>query len=223
MELEELKTLWIAQDKKLDKSLQLNLQLLRRLNFDKVAGKANTILVFKILETILQLVMQSYLVYFFIKYLPNLQFSIPALITIILIGAGIISDIRQMTIIVQLRSGNAAPVSVMQKKVEKLKLLIVAYVKWAFISIPLYPLLLILAGKIFLNVDFWAPQHRTYLTVNMIIGVLLIPGFVWIYRQLSKQTIEQRWIKNILTGSGWNQAVSAQQFLDEIEKFEQGE
>jgi len=213
----------MEQDKKLDKSLQLNLQLLRQINFDKAAGKTNTIFIFKIMEMIVLLVMEAYLVGFIIKYFPDPAFSISAVISMIFIGAGIISDVRQMTVIIQLGSDNAAAVSAMQKKVEKLKLLIIGYVKWSFISIPFYPVFLILAGKIFLNIDFWAPHHRTYLLVNIVVGVLLLPIFIWLHKQLGKQNIEQVWVKNFLAGSGWNQAVSAQQFLGEIEKFEQGE
>jgi hypothetical protein len=46
MELEELKTLWGEYDRKLDKSLQVNMALLRKLNFDKAAKKIGMAAVF---------------------------------------------------------------------------------------------------------------------------------------------------------------------------------
>jgi hypothetical protein len=222
MELEQLKTLWMEQDKKLDKSLQLNMQMLRKINFDKIAGETKTIFVYKILEMIVLLFMLSYLLDFTIKYFFVPQFSISAIITMAFIAAGFISDVRQISIIIQMRSDHNAPVSSMQKKVEKLKILIVNYVKTAFISIPFYPVLLVVSGKIFLNVDFASPHFRLYLLANVIFSLLLLPVFIWMYRQLSKQNISQVWVKNFLTGSGWNQAQSAQQFLEEIEAFENG-
>jgi len=223
MELEELKTLWNAYDKKLDKSLQLNLQLLRKLNFEKMASKARTIVIYKIIEIIIWVTMVGYLLNFSIKYFEQPGFSIPAVITIALLVAAIISDIRMLMITTQLQTDYDAPVSSLQKKVHKLKLIILGYVKWSILGLPLYPVFLILAGKIFINVDFWSAKHYTYLMSNIVVGACLLPGFVWLYIRLSKAEITPVWIKNLLIGSGFNQAAAAQQFLDEIDRFEKEE
>jgi len=223
MELEELKTLWSDYDKKLDKSLQLNIKLLRQVNFDKVYGKVKTLIIYKTLEMLILIFMLIYLIKFAINNFPAPGLTGCALISAVFMIAAVISDIRQMAILVQLRSDYSAPVSALQKQVEKLKLLIVNYVKWSLISIPCYPVFLVVAAKIFLNSDLWSPRHFNYLLINLIIGIVLLPGFTYLYRQLNKPVVENRWVKNLLTGSGWNQAASAQTFLDEIEKFEKGE
>jgi hypothetical protein len=220
MDLQELKELWSEYDRKLDKNLQLNLQLLRKINFDKVAGKARTLFLYKLVEMVLLMFMLVYLIDFEIKNITDLSLTIPGAITLIFIIAAFITDIRMMAIIGKLRSDYDAPVSPMQKEVEKLKLLIIGYVKWSFLSIPFYPALLIVAGKVFLHINFWDINHHNYLYANIFIGTLLVPLFSWMYVQLSKPVIKNNLVKNFLSGSGWNQAHSAQEFLEEIERFE---
>jgi hypothetical protein len=220
MELEELKSLWSEYDKKLDKNLQLNMQLLRKINFDKVAGKVTTLFIYKLIEMVILMFMLVYLIGFEIKYFTSPGLSIPGAITMLFIGAAFIADIRMMGIISLLRADYGTPISTMQKNVEKLKLLIMGYVKWSFLLIPFYPALLIVAVKIFKNINIWAANHHNYLFTNLVVGALLLPLFVWMYRRLNKPGELPQWIKIFFAGSGWNQAQSAQLFLDEIERFE---
>ncbi len=223
MELEQLKTLWIEQDKKLDRSLQLNMRLLHQINFNKAGNKLRTLLFLKTIEMAILLFMIIALCSYTVKYITDPGFCIPALIITGFIVSGYISDIRQLALIVQIRADDAAPVSQLQKLVERLKILIVNYTKMSFISIPFYPLLLIVSARIFFHVDFWAPQFHAYLIANVITGLLLVPVFIWLFIQLSKQNIKNIHVKNFLSGSGWNQATLAQQFLNEIEQFERGD
>lgn len=223
MELEELRSLWAAHDEKLNKSLQLNIKLLREVNLGKAGKKLGALMAGKIAEMAVLLFMIIYLLNFTISYFTEPGFSVPSVIIMAFIISGFISDIRQLALIVQLRDSQDAPVSQLQKKVERLKLFIVNYVKMSFISIPFYPLLMIVGGKIFFGLNCWALQHRPFLIANFAAGLLLVPLFLWLYRQLSKQNIKQVFVDGLLSGSGWNQAVSAQQFLNEIEAFEKEE
>jgi hypothetical protein len=223
MELEELKTLWSNYDKKLDKSLQLNMKLLRQVTFDKASKKLGQLLFLKIVEMLILMVLIIALLPFTFIHMNEFRFSIPSLIITPLVIAGFASDVRQLGLIVQIRKDTAAPVSDLQKKAEKLKLLIVKYTRTSFIFLPFYPFLAVVGAKMFLNLDFWAPPYLNRLIPNIIIAVLLIPLFLWLFRQLGKQNVSNKVVKSFLTGSGWNQAKSAEQFLEEIEKFEKGE
>ena len=223
MELEELKTLWSDYDKKLDKSLQLNMKLLRQVTFDKASKKLGQLFFLKIVEMVILIVIIIGLLSFTFIHITEVRFSIPSFIIVGFVISGFASDVRQLSLIVQIREGAAAPVSDLQKKVEKLKLLIVKYTRTSFISIPFYPLWAVVGVKMFFNFDLWTPRSLNWLIANIIFGILLFPLFLWLFRQLGKQQIGNKMVKNFLTGSGWNQAVLAQQFLEEIEKFEKGE
>ena len=223
MEIDELKQTWEAYDRKLDKSLRLNIQLLKKVNFGKVNNRATTLLIYKILELFILFGFFNILLSFIVENLIVVHLLIPAIITISFIIIGLVSDIRQVILIIQIRTNNTAPVTSLQKKLGKLKLLIVNYVKYSLLSIPLYPILLIPGAKIIWDMDMWSPNHRAYLMANIVVGLILMPVFLWLYAQLGKNNLGQLWVRNFLSGSGWNQANSAQQFLTEIEEFEKEE
>ena len=222
MELEELKTRWNEYDEKLQKNLQLNMILLRKINFDKTRNKLKTFFVFKLIEMIIIMFQFIYLIGFTIDNIKLPQFSTPAVILEIAIVAYFILDVRMFALIndLHIKNSNGA-LAPLQKKTEKLKLLIVTYVKYSLFLIPFYPILMQLAGKIFLNIDFLSPQFRNYFISNVVVGLLLLPAFIWLFRQLSQKEIKQNWVKSLLSGTGWNQANEIEKFLMEIEDFEQ--
>jgi hypothetical protein len=222
MELEELKTAWGEYDKKLDKNLKLNLQLLRKMNFDKARFRMRWLFVIKITSMCWLMIVVMYLIGFAIKYIQQPQFSIPAMLMILLVSVSLVYEFKQYVIMIhlQLKSSDEA-IAPLQKRLETLKIMIVNKVKYALFLIPFYPLLMILTGKIFLNIDFFSPQLKGYLIVNIIFGLLLLPVFIWLYRQLSKKDIKPGLIKNLLPGSGWFLVNDAGDFLKEIDKFEE--
>ncbi|HWZ14710.1 MAG TPA: hypothetical protein VNW95_05680 [Mucilaginibacter sp.] len=222
MELEELKTLWSDYDKKLDKNLQLNMLLLRKMNFDKARFKIKSFFVLKIVEMLIMNYTFNYLIGFIVHNSNALRFSIPAIIIELALLWFFILDLKILSIVGKLQlKNNDEPIAPLQKRAARLKLLVITYVKYSLFIIPFYPLLMILIGKIFLKVDFFSPQLSTYFFVNVVVGLCLLPVFIWIYNQLSKGEIKTGLVKNLLSGTGWHQANDVEQFLNEIEKFEQ--
>jgi len=219
MELEELKNRWNEFDNKLEKSLQLNKQQLNKINLDKAKNKLRTLLIYKLLEMGVLVYVIYYLVNFTIKNIDSTQFSISALILIFFGVMGYISDIRQISVIIRLRTDKADDITSKQKNLTTLKLLIVNYVKWALLSIPFFPVWIVLIPKIFLNVDIYSSSMNLWWWMNIGLGILFIPFVLWIFRQLSKKNINLFWVKNLLDGSGWSLVTDAENFLNEIEKF----
>ena len=219
MELEELKNRWNEFDNKLEKSLQLNKQLLNKINLDKAKNKLRTLLIYKLLEMGVLVYVIYYLVNFTIKNIDSPQFSISALILIFFGVMGYISDIRQISVIIRLRTDKADDITSKQKNLTTLKLLIVNYVKWALLSIPFFPVWIVLIPKIFLNFDIYSSSMNLWWWMNIGLGILFIPFVLWIFRQLSKKNINLFWVKNLLDGSGWSLVTDAENFLNEIEKF----
>jgi len=156
---------------------------------------------------------------FTIKNIDSTQFSISALILIFFGVMGYISDIRQISVIIRLRTDKADDITSKQKNLTTLKLLIVNYVKWALLSIPFFPVWIVLIPKIFLNFDIYSSSMNLWWWMNIGLGILFIPFVLWIFRQLSKKNINLFWVKNLLDGSGWSLVTDAENFLNEIEKF----
>ena len=163
-----------------------------------------------------------YLTSFVTRYVGQLPLDVAAIMMGLIVLGYFVFDIVQLSLMIQLQmKNNEEAIAIMQKKLETLKYMIVTHLKYSLFLFPLYPLLMILIGKIFLNVDFFSPHLRTYLVTNFIVGFALIPPFIWLFIQLSKKDINKEWIKNLLSGSGWHLANDAEEFLNEIAKFEQ--
>jgi hypothetical protein len=221
MELQELKDIWNEYDRKLDRNLQLNMQLLKQLNLDKAKNKLNRLLWFKGIEIAVFILMAFYLGRFIANNWPALHFIIAGLILASVLVMWIVYVVKQLAIIADLQMGYADAIAPIQKKIEQLKLHIVNYTKYSFVLLPLYPVMLLVAGKAFLHVDFFEPQRRLYFLSNVAVGLVLIPVALWFFKLLSAKNIGESVSKNLLVGTGWHQANSAHNFLNEIEKFEQ--
>ncbi len=221
MELQELKEAWGEYDRKLDKSLRLNMQLARKLLFDKARFRMKWLFVMKLAEMVYMVFIVNYLAGFIVKHFWTPEFSIPAFIFEAAIVCYFILDIKMFAIIRRLQfKDNDEAIAPLQRDTERLKLLIAARAKYLLFLIPFYPLVMILIGKIFLNVDFFSSGLRIYLLVNAIVGLCFLPLFIWIFQQMSEKNIKKEWVKNLLAGSGWRLVNDAGEFLDEIKKFE---
>jgi hypothetical protein len=220
MELQELKNIWSEYDRKLDRNLQLNMQLLKQLNLDKAKNKLNRLLWFKGIEVALFILLAFCLGNFIANNWHALQFIISGLILASVLIMWIVSVVRQLAIIADLQMGYADAIAPIQKKIEQLKQYIINYTKYSFVLLPLYPVMMLVAGKAFLQVDFFAPQHRLYFLSNVAVGLVLIPVALWFFKLLSAKNISKSVSENLLVGTGWHHANSAHDFLNEIEQFE---
>jgi hypothetical protein len=221
MDLEEIKNMWGDYDEKLDKNLQLNLQLLKRMNFDKAKFRMRWLLVLKTVEMCWLFFLVQYFADFTIRNFSEPRFCIPAII-LGLVGIGYFAlDVVQLSLIMQLQlKDNDQPVSSLQKATGRLKYMLVTQLKCSLFMFPLYTVMMILIAKIFLNVDFFSPYLRASLVTNIVFGLVLLPAVIWVYHQLSQKEINKRWIKQLLTGIGWHLVNDAEVYLAEITEFE---
>jgi hypothetical protein len=220
MELDELKDLWSEYDRKLDKSLRLNRQLLRQLNLDKARSKLRKLMVIKILELAIQFVTVGFLIYYAVRSIERWMFLFLAIVLIGFVLACTLLSFRQINIILQLKLGYSDAIAPMQKKLEKLKILVVQYVKMSYLAFPISPLFSVLGADIWFNYDFFLHGGQEFWTIMILLSIASIPFISWIHYQLSQKEIKPFWVKNFLDGSGWSQITHANNFLKEIDNFE---
>lgn len=94
MESDDLKSLWEAYDKKLDRNLQFNENLLRKMNLDKAKRELNMPLTLEVLNMIAHFFFALYLIIVSWLIFEQLHYSIPGFIaagaTLTLLGISII-------------------------------------------------------------------------------------------------------------------------------------
>ncbi|RRB02736.1 hypothetical protein [Larkinella rosea] len=220
MELHELQTMWNEYDKKLDNSLKLNRQLFRELKLDKAKSKLRSLMHVKIAELLVQLIMGGFLIRYMVQNTGKLPFIVTAFVLLGFVVVGMVLSLKQLFILEQIKRGYSGAIAPLQKKLERLKILLVQYVKWSYLPIPLSPLFTVLGAEIWFNYNFFATKSGDFWWWCFGVGLLLLSFVAWLNHQLSQATIKPFWVKNFLNGSGWSQINAANAFLKEIEHFE---
>ena len=219
MEIAELKSIWNQINEKLDRNWQLNLELIRRTNLDKVRTKMRRQIWFNGLTLTFYLFWALLFIIFVIKNwsVPNVAVSGAILgIWAVAISAASIHELELMASI-----DYGQPINELQKKLSRIKLLMIRYIRLAVWIFPLYFVFIVLMFWMFWGIDIVAVGDRNWIIGNVIISVVVfLPLAIWAHRKLSAKNAHTKWMNTLLRGNG-NQIVEALRLIEEIEEFEQ--
>jgi len=215
MELDELKQQWHDLDRKLDRSLALNLRLLTETRTRKSKLRLLPLLLWQPVEL---LVGGALIVYFAHFWLTNLD-SIPLAASGMVLHAlsvGLVID-AVMRILLIVRINYAAPVVTIQRYVALLRQWEIRSFKWSWIACWLAtPALLLVGVKAAAGVNAWAlsPAWIIGAAVFGVVGAALSLGFArWARNSKGKlgAAMDRFYVGHSIAG--------AQAALDEIDEF----
>ncbi|MBK9373955.1 MAG: hypothetical protein IPN03_09535 [Holophagales bacterium] len=222
MELDDLKRPWEDQDRKLDASLRLNARLLH----DSVLAKADTAT--KRLSRLLWLglVMNFAAALltgsFLANHISEARFVIPAAGLHLSVIALLVASIRQLVAIGTLDYD--APIVVIQKRLESLRVERIRATKWTLLCSPLlWTPLLIVALKGLFGVDAYETCGAGFLIANLLFGVLVILLAVWISRRYAARMGRSPFVQRLMRDLAGDSLNAAAGFLRSISRFEEDE
>src|ERR1700694_48905 len=220
MELEDMKAMWEAQDRKLDSILRLNSKLFEKANLDKADTALKRLFRGLLFEVVLNFGAVVLLGWFISDQLSEIRFLIPAVVLDVCVIALNIALIRQVVAIRDIDYD--APILVIQRKVELLKIQRIDALKWTLLSCPLLwvPLQIVSFQGLF-GVDVYAFFGVDYLVANLLFGIAVIPLALWIskrYASRMKRTGLAQRLMGALAGSDLNAAIG---FLNALARFEE--
>lgn len=214
MEEMELKSLWQAYDKKLEKSLALNLHLVRELQTQKaksVVRSMTGIKVFTLVVGILWVLFLGVLVTGSFTF-QRIFFVVSAGMVMIFNIIAIAVYIRHLVLMRQIN--NSDSVVHTQKKLAELEASTIRITGILFLQAPFYTTFWLSPGMVE-DVRFW-------LICVPVTGLFTFFA-VWMYRNITYRNAEKRWFKWLFGGNEWTAVDKAKRFLGEIEEFERGE
>ncbi|MBK9090849.1 MAG: hypothetical protein IPL90_18125 [Holophagales bacterium] len=222
MELDDLKRRWEDQDKKLDASLRLNTRLLNEsvlARTDTALQRSSRLLWF---ELALSVVAVLWTGSFLAKHISEPRFLIPGVGLHLFVIALILAGVRQLVAIRTL--DYSAPIVVIQKRLESLRVERVRATKLTLLCSPLiWTAVLVVVPKGLFGVDVYAIFGAAYLLANLLLGLLVILLAVWISKRyaarMERSPLAQRLMRN-LAGHSLNAAVD---FLSSVSRFEEDE
>ena len=176
MKFEELSGIWNSNDIGLDKSIQINKELVKNIGIKKVRSGLYEIKFTAFIGIIVGIFFSMFLWRFLIGNYQVFKFLIPALILLVITTFSLILEIYKLTLIYTLDS--KAPVIDAQKKLLRLKKLEILDRYSLYIIIPLFAApFMIVTAKAFLHLNLYAFNNRwlIYFTLgSIVIAVILI-------------------------------------------------
>jgi hypothetical protein len=218
MELDELKQTWKEHARKLDRVLRLNLQSLRAAELDKTRSALSRFKAIRVFETVTGIAVLVPLGFYISHRLAVLTLSVPALIFAASVLVPVIGSLRQLILLGQI--DYAEPVTVIQRKLEKIKLNYLRSIRWPVLMLPLYLVYIVLGFNVLFGANILAHGDRTFLWVNLIVSLIFLAPAIWVFRHLSFANIGNPVIRVLVHGAGGRQMIAAMEFLKALQEFE---
>lgn len=214
MELDEFRQQWQEMDRKLDRSIALNLRLLT----EKRTRRSKLRLVPMLLLQPVQIVIGLALTIFFARFWAANLDALPLVISGVFLHAlsvGLIIDAVVRTLLI-VRINYSAPVVKIQRYLALLRRWEIRSFKWGWVAVWLAPSALLLVGaKLSANLNLWsvAPRVIIYTAIGSVVGV----GLSYLFDLWARRSPRLGAAMNSMY-VGYSIA-GAQGALDEIDEF----
>jgi hypothetical protein len=218
MELDELKQTWNEHARKLDRVLRLNLESLKATKLDKTQFALSRFKAMRVFEIVTGIAVLIPLGFYISHRVAVLTLSIPALIFAASVLIPVIGSIRQLVLLGQI--DYAEPVTVIQRKLEEIKLNYLRSIRWPVLMLPLYMVYIVLGFNVLFGVNILAHGDGTFFWVNLIVSLIFLAPAIWVFRNLSFSNIGNPVIRVLVHGAGGKQMIAAMEFLNALREFE---
>lgn len=214
MEEMELKSLWQAYDKKLEKSLAMNRHLVREVQTQKAKSVIRSMKGIKVIMLLLGIVWVLFLGFLLYHSLTwqKVFFVISAGAIMIFNIIAIAVYIRHLVLIRQIDNSNSVVHT--QKKLAELQASTIRIVGILFLQSPFYT-------------TFWYTPAMSgdirFWLISVPVTALFTFASIWLYRNISYKNVEKRWFRLLFSGREWTAIDKARTFLKEIDEFEREE
>lgn len=223
MELQELKDLWRQHDEKLDKQIQLNTQLLKKMELNNTRSALRKATLDPVFSLIFGVLMLCPLVPFIYNHIQQVQYAGPATGLALYALLLVIDSISRLSIIDAI--DYEGPVMQIQQQIERLSIHNLRYtlplnLSWG----ALWLFVPIVCLKALGDFDIYS-LHQGWIMWNIaicsLLGIVFAGLAVWLSRHYNTDQITQPWLQKIMDQLAGRSLAKARASLKEIEDFAQ--
>lgn len=225
MELNEMKSLWLAYDLKLDKALKLNQHFLELMQGQKVRSKLAPLFWQKVAEVVLQAASIVLLMMFLYYNFSQMPYAFSAIVLIAFYTVAFLNSFKQLMIIKRMDYSN--DIVTIQSGLVMLESRTLNYAKMVILCIPAFLAFPPVVTKAIIDLhltsvvhfDIITASHRSWWKAQLASSIVLIPLCVWVYMQLSYKNINKKWVKDFIQRSSGKRVKKAMEFINELESL----
>ncbi len=223
MELDQLKTTWLSNDKKLEKSLKLNEQSIELIQTQKVASKLTPLYRQRVIECIFHSIAIVLLIAFLFKNIAEFPYAISAIALLAFYITTFINALKQINLIRNMDFSK--DLATMQSSLVLLQTHIINYAKLAILFIPTflaYPTVLTKVIKDFdikalADFDIMAKSNGSWWTAELVALIILVPLGIWFYKEVTNSNMDKKWVRNFIQKSSGTRVTKALEFMNELQ------
>jgi hypothetical protein len=223
MELDELKTMWLSNNSKLEKSLKLNEQSIELIQTQNVASKLAPLYRQRVIEIIFHLAAMVLLIGFLFKNISLFPYTVSAIVLLAFYTTLFVNALKQINVIKTM--DYSKDLATIQSSLVVLQTHILNYAKLSVLFIPAflaYPVILTKVIKDFnikalAGFDIIKQSHGNWWSVQLIVFIVFIPLGLWFYKEVSYKSLHKKWVKNFIQTSSGTRVTKALEFLKELQ------
>lgn len=212
MEEMELKSIWNAYDKKLERSLKLNLRIFEDMQTGKAKSKLNALLSIKVGGVVIGILWTLFLALLVYSVnFKNLWFSGSIALIMIFTLIAIVNYIDHIMLINRIDYTNS--ITDTQTKLAELQVSTIYTTRFAWLQLPFYT-------TFFWNNNWVTEGDKGFWLIAVPITILFILLAIWLYKNIVPGNLHKTWMKKLMMiGMEYKYALSASELLQEIEDF----
>lgn len=218
--LDELKSMWEANDRKLDESVRLNRVLLRGERLRGVRAPLRQLIFELSMEIAASAVAMALLGNFFAQPIAEARFVWPAALLDLWLLFCIVASARQL--VRAKRIAYDGPVATIQGQLGELRILRVRTFRVALLSgqIVWWIPFSIVALKMLFGIDAYRFLSAGVIAVNLLFGVAVIPAAIWMTKRFGHRFKRSGWMGRLADEIAGRSLSEAQRTVTEIVEFE---
>jgi hypothetical protein len=223
MELDELKTMWLSNDAKLERSLKMNEQSIDLIQAQKLTSRLTPLYRQRVVECIFHSIAIIVLIAFVFTNISELPYALSAVALLAFYTTTLMNALKQINLIKDLDFNNN--LVTMQSSLVMLQTHIVNYAKLAVLFIPSFLAYPVILTKIIKDFDIKAlaefdiieKSNGSWWTLELVGLIILVPLGIWFYKEVSYKNMDQKWVKNFIQKSSGTRVTKALEFLKELQ------
>jgi uncharacterized membrane protein YfbV (UPF0208 family) len=212
----ELKSIWNAYDKKLERSLRLNLKMFEDLQTSKAKSKLNALLSIKVTGVVIGVLWMAFLGFLvYAVNFKNLWFTGSILLIMTFTLVAIVNYVEHIILINKI--DYTGSITDTQTRLAELQVSTINTTRFAWLQLPFY-------ATFFWNTQWVMGGDTGFWLIAFPIAALLTLLAIWLYKNITPENLHKAWVKKfIMIGMEYKYALSASELLQEIEEFKTNE